>query len=293
MLIQELTKKELINPPKWLPDNVIYLVNTGSVMYGCSTNDSDKDVTGIVIPLKTDVFPHLRGEIVGFGRHCQRFEQWQQHHILDSSTKKSYDLTIYSIIQYFQLAMIGNPNTLELMFAPRDCVLHTSEIGELLRDNRKLFLHKGTFHKHKGYCWQQLKRSQSQEKTGKRKETVEEFGFDPKAVYHVYRLIDQCDQILSTGDLDLRRISEQLKFIRQGNISIEEVQAYYTEKEKFLTKLYETSDIVPYAPDEEKIKALLVKCLELHYQKLGEDCLRLETKAETALSEIRRILERY
>jgi hypothetical protein len=34
------------------------------------------------------VFPHLNGEILGFGHHVERFEQWQKHHVKDISTKK-------------------------------------------------------------------------------------------------------------------------------------------------------------------------------------------------------------
>lgn len=34
--IQETSKKGLITPPKWLPENVHYEVMTGSVAYGAS-----------------------------------------------------------------------------------------------------------------------------------------------------------------------------------------------------------------------------------------------------------------
>jgi predicted nucleotidyltransferase len=261
-------------------------------MYGCCTDISDKDIMGITIPRKEDVFPHLKGEIVGFDDPRDRFEQWQSHDIKDPNTGIRYDLNIYSIVKYFRLAMSGNPNTLEILFAPRDCVLHTSLIGELIREHRKLFLHKGSYFKHRGYCFAQLSRAKSQNKTGKRKAAVDEHGFDPKSIYHVYRLIDQCEQILLTGDLDLRRISEQLKVIRQGNYTIDEVEAYFTEKEKYLNKLYESTSTIPDRPDVDKIKTLLVKCLEMHFADLS-NCVRLETNAEKALDEIKKIITYY
>ncbi len=81
MLIQALKDKGLITPPKWLPDNTHYLTEMGSIAYGVATDNSDVDLYGMTIPPKDNVFPHLRGEIPGFGRQINRFAQWQQHHI--------------------------------------------------------------------------------------------------------------------------------------------------------------------------------------------------------------------
>lgn len=48
-LIRGLQKKKLISPPKWLPDNVMYLCQMGSVAYGVATEYSDVDVYGFAI----------------------------------------------------------------------------------------------------------------------------------------------------------------------------------------------------------------------------------------------------
>jgi hypothetical protein len=81
MLLQDLAKKNLIHPPKWLPDNTIMLTIMGSQAYGVNQDASDQDVYGICIPPKELVFPHLAGEIPGFGRQIQRFEVWQEHRV--------------------------------------------------------------------------------------------------------------------------------------------------------------------------------------------------------------------
>ena len=66
--LQRLTDRGLVKPPRWLPANVQYETIMGSVAYGVSSDTSDVDVYGWAIPPKEDIFPHLRGEILGFGR---------------------------------------------------------------------------------------------------------------------------------------------------------------------------------------------------------------------------------
>ena len=108
-VVMELEQKKLISPPKWLASNVHYLTIMGSVAYGVSADTSDMDVYGFCIPPKEVIFPHLAGEIVGFGDQKKRFNQWQQHHVDDPSALagkgRRYDLTVYNVVDYFQLLM--------------------------------------------------------------------------------------------------------------------------------------------------------------------------------------------
>lgn len=161
--VADLTRKGFINPPKFVVSNTMYETMMGSVAYGVSNSDSDMDVYGFCIPPKEDVFPHLRGEIMGFGRQIQRFEQYQEHHIKDPGAQKEYDLTIYSIVKYFQLVMENNPNMIDSIFTPRRCVLHSTKVAEMVRDARKSFLHKGAWHKFKGYAYASLNKVKSKQ----------------------------------------------------------------------------------------------------------------------------------
>jgi uncharacterized protein len=79
MIIKELEDKGFISPPPWLSTNVHYLTLAGSVAYGVSSDTSDMDIYGFCTPKKQTVFPHLAGEILGFGTQVPRFDQWQQH----------------------------------------------------------------------------------------------------------------------------------------------------------------------------------------------------------------------
>lgn len=284
--IQKLTKAQLIKPPPFVEHNTMYETIMGSIAYGVSTDDSDMDVYGFCVPAKTIIFSHLAGEIPGFGRQQKRFDSYIQHHIQHG--KHSYDLQIFNIVKFFQLCLENNPNVIDSLFTPQSCVLHITEVGNLVREHRKEFLHKGAYHKFRGYAFSQLNKMSGHNRTGKRKEVYEQYGFDCKFAYHVARLTDECEQILENGDIDLQRSKEYLKAIRRGEVPEEEIRSRFSEKEKYLEKLYENSKL-PYGPDEEKIKALLLKCLEHHYGSLS-DCVVSESKYVDAIRKIQAII---
>lgn len=292
MLLHKLVNRGLIHPPDWLPDNTLYLTMMGSVAYGVSSDTSDCDVYGFCVPPKHVVFPHLNGEILGFGRQVKRFDQWQEYHILVDDELggrgRNYDLVVYSIVRYFQLVMDNNPNMVDSLFTPRECVLHSTAISELVRENRHLFLHKKCWHTFKGYAYAQLAKLNNKNPEGKRKELVDKYGYDVKFAYHLIRLILEVEMILTEHDLDLRRHSEQLKAIRRGEFKEEEIREMFAAKEKHLESVYHTSTL-PYGPDESKIKALLLQCLEHHYGSLDK-CLVREDVAIAAIRKIKEIV---
>jgi hypothetical protein len=102
---------------------------------------------------------------------------------------------------------------------------------------------------------------------GRRKEVVDRFGFDTKYASDLVRLVDECEQILTLEDVDLQRNKEQLKAIRRGDVPLEEIRRWFFDKEKQLERMYAESTL-PYGPDEEKIGALLVKCIERYHGRL-------------------------
>jgi predicted nucleotidyltransferase len=293
--IINLEKKGLLQPPKWLPTNMHYEVMMGSIAYGVSSDSSDLDVYGFAIPPKDMVFPHLRGEILGFGNQIKRFEQYQQHHIMDPSARggkgQEYDFSIYSIVKFFQLCMDNNPNMIDCLFVPNNCVLHATQVGQMVRENRRHFLHRGAWHRFKGYAFQQMKKINTKNPEGKRKEMVERFGFDVKYAYHLVRLMLEIEQILTEGDLDLMRNREHLKAIRRGEWTQDQVQDYFTRKEIELETLYNTSEL-RYGPDETYIKKLLLECLEHHYGSLDGAVVTQEA-AEQAIAEIAAVVHKY
>lgn len=173
-IFQSLQKKELLGPhPRFLETSIQYEVTMGSFAYGVSDDTSDMDIYGFCIPPKDYIFPHLRGEIRGFGKPGPSFDQFQRHHIYDPSARggrgREYDLTMYSIIKYFRLCMENNPNMIDSLFVPRRCVLFSTQVGELVRENRYSFLHKGSWHKFKGYAFSQIHKMRTKNPIGKEK----------------------------------------------------------------------------------------------------------------------------
>jgi len=119
--------------PKTIAYNMHYEVISGSVSYGVSGTLSDWDVVGVCIPEKRQIFSHLAGVIPGFGKQKKRFSTWQKHHI--NYKEKEYDICIYNIVDFFNLCMDMNPNLISCIFVPANCVLHSTQIGNLIRDS--------------------------------------------------------------------------------------------------------------------------------------------------------------
>jgi hypothetical protein len=259
---------------------------------------SDYDLIGYCVPPKDMVFPHLAGQIDGFGRQKQKFICYQKHHIRDPQALggkgRSYDINIYNIVHYFHLCMENNPNMVASLFLPTECILHTSIVGNMVREKRHIFLHKGCFHRFKGYAYSQLSKmeTKSPEEGTQRAALVEEFGYDTKFAYHLVRLLYECEQILTTGDLDLRRNSEELKSIRRGEWTAEQVRTFFAEKERALERIYEECTILPWGPREDEIKQLLLDCLETHYGSL-EGCIVTNQTPILVLREIADIIYRH
>lgn len=291
--LKRLERDKLINPPRWLIENSQYITQMGSVAYGVSNASSDWDIYGFCMPTKELMFPHLAGEIMGFGQQIKRFEQYQQHHINDVSSGKEYDLTIYSIVKYFQLCMDNNPNMIDSLFTPRRCVLHSTPLAERMIEKRRIFLHKGAMHKLRGYAYAQLSKIENHSNSSNpdRQELIAAFGFDTKFSYHLVRLILEAEQILTEHDLDLERNREILKSIRRGEWTLDRLKEFFYAKEKSLVDVYAKSTLRD-VPDEDAIKALLMDCLETHYGNLGAAVVR-EQDMGKLMAEMQSVLDKY
>lgn len=289
-VIERLHSKGLIKPPPFVIGGTHYLTMMGSVAYAVSDDTSDVDVYGWCIPPKDIVFPHLGGEIFGFGTQKERFEQYQQHHVKDKDARKEYDLNIYNIVKFFHLVMQNNPNMIDSIFTDQTCVLKATKLANHVRDNRRLFLHKGSWHRFKGYAYSQMHKMEIKEPEpdSVRYEMVQKYGFDVKFAYHVVRLLNEVEQILVTGDLDLRQNNEQLKAIRRGEWTMEQIKQHFVDKEKALEQVYLDSTL-PKFPDEEKIKKILLEVLEEHFGSL-DGLVQTQDHYKQILRDIQRLV---
>ena len=287
-VIEKLRKRGKIRPPTWMPSNVLYETIMGSTAYGCNTIDSDWDMVSYCVPPKDIVFPHMAGIIRGFGRQAENFKVYQKHHVQDGS--REYDLNCYNIVHWFHLVLDNNPNMIDCLFVPRECITHTSNVGEMVREKRRSLLHKGSWHRYKGYAYSQLGKMGKKDGDGKRAASIAKYGYDVKQAYHLVRLLDECEQIFAHGDMDLRRNSEQLRAIRRGEVAEADIRSYAADMEHRLENLRYESDL-PDRPDEEFFKHLLLECLEEHYGSI-DNCVITDNAPLVALREIATIIDR-
>lgn len=271
----------------WVTDTN-YEVIMGSMAYGANSEDgtSDMDIHAITVPSIEMVFPHLTGWIPGFGDHPPKFENFQQHHI--DAFEKNYDVAIYSIVRAFDLSADNNPNMLDMLWVPDNCVVHMDQIGEHLRKNRRHFLHKGAYHRFRGYAHQQFKRLQN----SPRKDLIEQYGYDTKFAYHVVRLALQAEQILESGDMDFSMNSAFLKEVRKGRFdTVEALKEWYETKEKALDELYHSDRCtLQHSPNRAFLKEVLLACLEMKYGSLDKVYQGVESDVFRKLELIKQIV---
>ena len=186
--------------------------------------------------------------------------------------------------------MDNNPNIIDSIYTPQECVLHMTQVGNLVREKRDIFLHKGCFVKFKGYAYSQLHKMTSKEPIGNRRKIREEFGFDVKFAYHLVRLLNECEQILMNGTLDLRLNNEQLKAIRRGEVKEEDIKKWASSKEVQLEALFVKSTL-PEKPRVDEIKKVLLECLDYHYGSLDK-CIELPDKYKQTLQEVKVIIDK-
>jgi hypothetical protein len=92
------------------------------------------------------------------------------------------------------------------------------------------------------------------------------------------------------GDMDLQQNREHLKAIRRGEVSQEDILKWASDKERQLEKLY-TETKLPDKPDDNKLKQLLLDCLEHHYGSLGE-CITVPDRYKQTLQEVKSLIDK-
>ena len=186
-----------------------------------------------------------------------------QHH---SHPARVWDLQIFSIVRFFELGRQSCPNIIEALFAPEDCVLFCTDVGQLARLNRRLFLSCEVAKKFRAFARNQLKRLLSSRlpPSAHKAGIPPAEDYDLKCAYHVARLLDQAEQVLLYGDLDLRNSRDSLREIRRGEWRLRDVLSLAGKKESRLDRLLSQTSL-PDFPDPGPLQRLLCRCLETCY----------------------------
>lgn len=127
-----------------LPSALLFECIAGSYAYGTATNSSDEDIRGIfAVPAAAYLDLSRPADQVG-----------------DDHGNVLY----YSIRRVIELLTQANPNILELLFMPEDCIRTSSPEMQMLFAHRHLFISKHCADTHAGYAMSQIKKARGRNK---------------------------------------------------------------------------------------------------------------------------------
>ncbi len=162
---------------------IIFEGIVGSQSYGIATPTSDVDKKG--------VFIQDQDSILGFG-------------YVDQVNDTKNDQTFYEIKRFLELLASNNPNILELLNLPEDCIVYKDPIFDLVLEHKNEFITKMCRHSFGGYAVEQIRKARGLNKKisnpmdPKRKEVLDfcyvaEFGrsIPVKDYLQEYRLKNQ------------------------------------------------------------------------------------------------------
>lgn len=138
-------KDELLNLIEFKSTGSIPLILTirGSHAYGTNIESSDVDFTGVYIQSLED--------ILGFGYKEQ---------INDDKN----DIVLYEIKRFLDLLSSNNPNILEILNTPEDCIIYKHPIFDEVLNNRDKFITKICAKSFGGYGKMQIQKAKGQNK---------------------------------------------------------------------------------------------------------------------------------
>ena len=134
------TEYSFMQTNEHLGKHIILLGLAGSYSYGTNIETSDIDIRGITLNQKSD--------LIGL----TQFEQY-----VDENT----DTVIYAFNKIVTLCLSCNPNTIELLGLNPEHYIYLNDIGQLLLENKKLFLSRRAIQSFGGYADAQLRRLQN------------------------------------------------------------------------------------------------------------------------------------
>jgi predicted nucleotidyltransferase len=124
--------------------SVLFECIAGSRAYGTSTTASDEDIRGIFAVPAASYMDLVRPP--------------------DQISDERGNIAYYSLRRIVDLLAQANPNILQLLFMPEDCVLKSSPEMKSLVAHRDLFISKQCADTHAGYAMSQIRKAKGQNK---------------------------------------------------------------------------------------------------------------------------------
>lgn len=233
----------------WLNERTILLSLTGSQAYGTNIDDSDHDYRGVCIP----PMEYYLG--------LEYFNEYKNSGGKNFKDKKdSKDVVIHHVNKFVKDAMDGTPNNIEILFTRPEDYVKITELGQLLIDNRHLFLSKKVKNRFGGYARSQAQKLINKNSNGTgRRDLIEKYGYDTKFFMHSVRLLTSAIEILDTGDYSTYRTNRDfLLECRNGKYTLEEALWMIEDYDVRLNESFNRSEL-PEEPDFEAVNNLLIK----------------------------------
>lgn len=205
----------------------------GSHAYGLATVDSDIDYRGCYVAPTRDFF-HLTTPQETYDRHDP-------------------DIALHEVGKLLRLASAANPTVLEVFYYS-DYPVRT-DVGDLLIENRNLFVTSKIRTTHIGYAraqFERLKRRQNSFSADTAKRTE-------KHARHLLRLVRQAERALTTGDFDIAALDRD-EIFAFGELEHSKM-VYRAERE--IERVENVESVLPPEPDMKAIDDLLVEIREM------------------------------
>jgi predicted nucleotidyltransferase len=233
-------------------DRLIHLFVGGSELHGAKVHGTDDlDIYGVyveppelVLGLKS--LPHFVWSTAGDDRR---------------NGPNDVDVTLYSLRKWAGLACKGNPTALHFLFARGEI---ESPIWSEIIANKNVLLSRACVKQFIGFADDQLQRltgAKGRGKKGTRPEIEDKHGYDAKAAMHTLRLLYECKELVSTGNLTFPRPEcEFLIRVRTGKFALESVLQIAEELVAECKDAGEKESALPAAIDVDAVSRLIAAC---------------------------------
>lgn len=202
----------------------------GSKAYGLDTPESDEDLRSVYVASTRQVLSLSKPK--------------------ETIQKNGPDIVIQEVEKFISLALQNNPTILEMLFMPEYRV-KTSE-GQLLVDNRGIFLSQRVRKTFGGYAISQVKRLERRADGSFDSDLRKRYS---KHARHCFRLIQQGQELLATGQITVK-VSNRDELFAIGKLEPEDLKVRFEEEFALFDA---TASDLPEHPDVEAANDLLLR----------------------------------
>lgn len=122
---------------------IIFEGISGSIAYGTNTPDSDKDIRGVFV---------------------QPLEHALKYGFIDQVNDELHDTVFYELGRFINLLSKNNPNIIEILALPEDCIIYCDEMFRQLMASKESFLTKRVKWTFAGYAIDQIRKARGYNK---------------------------------------------------------------------------------------------------------------------------------